>query len=148
MALCNRSAEHAVTFAANHGLSFLDWRALQRWEEYDWIIFGTKSPDYLLKKEHLADKNIGKKLIIDLCVPRNVDPNIYTHPQIQLLNIDQINHALRIRRESLLDTLNRAEQLVYEASKQTIALFHQREINRLKLWIQPQTVAVVGAGSE
>jgi glutamyl-tRNA reductase len=130
--LCNRTAENALSIASKQQLSFLEWKYMHQWDEYDWIIFGTKSPEYLLKKEDLENKKLSQKLIIDLCVPRNVDPAISNHHQIHLLNIDQINRSLKIRRQSILETLVRAEQIVFEAARQQVELFHQREQHRLK----------------
>lgn len=123
--LCNRSIDKALSFMTDKQIKILDWRHLDQWKEYDWIIFGTKSTEYLLKKEHLDDQ-IGQKLIIDLCVPRNVDPDISGHPQIHLLNIDQINRTLKIRRQSIVETLMHAEEMVLKAARQQILIFHQR----------------------
>lgn len=131
--LCNRSSERAHKVTGDLQLNFLSWHQFSQWHEYDWIVFGTKSSEYLLKKEHLENKSLGQKLVIDLCVPRNVDPLIATHPQINLLNIDQINHTLKIRRLGMTETLMRTEQIVFEAARQQTTLFHQREQHRLKI---------------
>lgn len=130
--LCNRTSESARLIASKHQLEVLEWAQIHRWDEYDWIIFGTKSPEYLLKKVDLENKKMGQKLVIDLSVPRNVDPAISRHPQIQLLNIDQINRLLKVRRHHMEQTLIQAEQIVLEAAKQQIELFHLKEQNRLR----------------
>lgn len=131
--LCNRTPEHARKITEDLQLNFLGWHQLSQWHEYDWIVFGTKSPEYLLKKEQVEGKMLGQKLVIDLCVPRNVDPLLSSHPQINLLNIDQINRTLNIRRQGIAETLSQAEHIVIEAARQQTLLFRQRENHRLKI---------------
>lgn len=130
--LCNRTSENALSIVIKKQLNFLDWKQINRWNEFDWIIFGTKSSEYLLEKRDLDLKKIGRKLVIDLSVPRNVDPAIGRHPNIQLLNLDQINRTLKIRRNHIEQTLTQAEKIVSEAALQQVELFHLREQNRLK----------------
>ncbi len=131
--LCNRTADHANSIAEQHQLDLLEWDSMKDWHQFDWIIFGTKSPEYLLKQEHLTHKNISQKLIIDLCVPRNVDPDVVNQcPSIKLLNIDQINRSLKIRRQRMITALYHAENLLVDAAKLHIDLYMQREQNRFK----------------
>jgi hypothetical protein len=62
-----------------------------------------------------------------------VDPVLSRHPNITLLNIDQINRRLKIRRRNLQDSLEAAERLVSQATTQQIHLFHKKEGDRLRL---------------
>lgn len=129
--LCNRSEDAGLLFAKKYGIEFKDWNALNSWENFDWIILGTKAPDYLLKgTESILT---SRKLIIDLSVPRNADPHLGRHSQVTLLNIDQINRQLKIRKKRLLLSLNLAEDLVGKAIEQQMKLFHEKERNRLRL---------------
>lgn len=132
ISLCNRSSEKGQKLAAKYYIPFVPWNDLQRWHEFDWIILGTKAPEYLLNQQS-SSKKIGKKLIIDLSVPRNADPILARHPEITLLNIDQINRRLKIRRERLMHSLNQAEEMISEAIQQQIELFHEKEKTRLRL---------------
>ncbi len=131
--LCNRSAKPIESIASTHQLQILDWRSISTWHDYDWIIFGTKSPDFLLSKNDLPHEFMSHKLVIDLCVPRNVDPHIGRHPHITLLNIDQINRTLKIRKQRMNQTLIQAENIVANASKRHIDIFQEKEKNRLRI---------------
>lgn len=131
--LCNRTSDYAQAIAYNQQLQFLDWNHMTLWPDFDWIIFGTKSSEYLLKLEHVENRRIGKKLIIDLCVPRNVEPCMGAHHEVTLLNIDQINYTLKVRKQSMLESLMRAEQIIHDSVYRQTALFYRREQNRLKL---------------
>ncbi len=128
--LCNRTSSHAEDIVKREKIQFLDWIHMSCWHEFDWIIFGTKSPGCLITQKHLPE-NISRKLIIDLCVPRNVDPIIGNDPRITLLNIDQLNRKLKGRRKKLSESLDKAELMVTEAAKQKVLSFHFKQNRRL-----------------
>lgn len=114
--LCNRSDNQAEMLAEHYHINPLKWSSLKNWHEFDWVIFGTKSPEYLIKKEEIAHQNISQKLIMDLSVPRNVEPKMGQDARITLLNIDQINRLLKIRHRKMNHVLTEAEIRVTEAA--------------------------------
>lgn len=119
--LCNRSHQSAKGILENYHLDWLEWSDLHNWYQYDWIIFGTKANNYLLSCECLPSFDIGKKLIIDLSVPRNVDPNIAKNLNIHLLNIDQLNSSLTERRKQMDLFISGADKLIQQfAHKHTL----------------------------
>lgn len=128
--ICNRSLDKAKNFADTYRLLTLGWDKVINWHAYDWIILGTKAPEYLCKFKDLPSHEISQKLIIDLSVPRNADPQLGRHPKITLLNIDQINRTLKLRRDRMNDMLFKAEHLVTKEINRQIHLFHQKEKNR------------------
>jgi len=127
--LCNRSLGKAENLAAKYQLPLLTWDSLERWPEFDWIIFGTKAPHYLIGKDQLNNFS-GQKLIIDLSFPRNVDPKIAKDARITLLNIDQINRMLKFRRRWLNQTLIQASEMIGAAAKLQIDLFNAKTEQR------------------
>lgn len=133
ISLCNRTEEKGLRLADKHSIPFIPWKNLHTWQKFDWIILGTKSSDFLINNHDLSENAHTKKLIIDLCVPRNADPALAKHPLITLLNIDQINRRLKIRRQQLLNSLEVAEEMVSQSIQQQIQLFHEKEKNRLRL---------------
>lgn len=132
MTICNRSTDTAQILAKANHLNVLEWDIIDEWHYYDWIILGTKSPEYLITYKHLPQL-ISQKLIIDLSVPRNVEPDLGKHPSITLLNIDQINRMLRIRKQKINHTIAKAEHLVATSSKNHIDLYHQKEKIKARL---------------
>jgi glutamyl-tRNA reductase len=133
ISLCNRSQQAGQQIANKHGVPFIDWNQMHTWHQYDWIILGTKSTEFLISSQSLNHLSMGQKLVIDLSVPRNADPTIARHPQITLLNIDQINRRLKIRRKSLSNSLMSAEQLIAEMINSQMKLFSEKEKNRLRI---------------
>lgn len=124
--LCNRTTETAERIALQTGIEHLPWKAFDRWQEYDWVIFGTKSKEHLLKASTQLVME-RKKLLIDLSVPRNIDPQIAHHPGIELFDIDQIHHMLQERRERLGVLLSHAEQKIALETAKQILLFKEKE---------------------
>lgn len=131
--LCNRTRERAENLASHHALRLLDWRNLSSWPTYDWIIFGTKSPETLIHPHDLLTTVVKPKLLIDLSVPRNVDPLLNHYPNITLLNIDQINRSLQTRHHTFTQTLLQAEQIIAHAAKTHLHLFYQKSRQRKAL---------------
>jgi glutamyl-tRNA reductase len=131
--LCNRSTKHAKEIAQKHNLELLQWNFLKNWHTYDWIIFGTKSPDFLITQHEIEQISIEEKLVMDLCVPRNVDPRLGLHGQITLLNIDQINRLLRIRHRGILQMISEAEKRIDAATQAHTDRYIQRENNKVSM---------------
>lgn len=129
--LCNRSSKNAQEIAHTYGIECLDWKYLRDWHQYDWIILGTKSPEYLLLKEDVESHLIEEKLVMDLCVPRNVDPKLGQHSKITLLNIDQINRLLKIRHRGILQTISEAENRIEQATHEHAQRYVQKEHSKV-----------------
>ncbi len=125
ISICNRSPQKALCFAAQFDVKFFDWDSLKNWHNFDFIIFGTRSPGFLLNKQQISHQ-ISNKLVIDLCVPRNVDPSLAENPKITVINIDQLNDSLVIKKEHVLHCLQKAEQHVQKSAKQQMELFQQK----------------------
>ncbi len=122
LTLCNRTPIEAKTV---EGVHILPWHKLPEWVNYDWIILGTKAQEHLIKKKDLP-LSFTPKLVVDLSVPRNVDPSLGKIKGITLLNIDQINRTLQFRRKQLENYLLEAESLIAHATGKHFTLFNQR----------------------
>ncbi len=133
MALCNRSDEQARALAATYGIEHLLWKQLSNWHEYDWVIFGTKSPEYLITSQQVCQQSISHKLILDLSVPRNVEPKLGQDPRITLLNIDQINQLLNIRHHTMAHILAEAEKRIVQATYQHVVRYTEKAQSKIAL---------------
>lgn len=131
--LCNRSHSQGEQFAEMYGVELLPWGKLDEWNSFDWIIFGTKSPEYLIKQEDISNKCLKKKLVMDLCVPRNVDPKVGKNTQITLMNIDQINRLLKIRHRQMTNCLAEAEKIISGAASQQLIRFGHKTMTKESL---------------
>lgn len=131
--ICNRSMQRAEAISEAHGVQCMDWRKFESWHNFQWIIFGTKAPGHLIRRQDLPQSCVSQKLIMDLSVPRNVEPQLGRDKRVILLNIDQINRILRVRKQKMAHLLVKAEELVGVVSKQYVETFNHKIQHRLKL---------------
>lgn len=133
MTLCNRSDDLASALAKQYDVKHMAWSQLSHWHEYDWVIFGTKSPDYLITQQEISQRTISEKLIMDLCVPRNVEPKVGQDSRITLLNIDQINRLLKTRYHRMTHMLAEAEQRVVQATQEHATRYAAKGQSKISL---------------
>jgi glutamyl-tRNA reductase len=126
LVLCNRTRAHGEALAKRQKIAYAHWDELAHWEQYDWIIAATRSPEYLLLHGHMSSPAASRKLLIDLSVPRNADPLLMQDPNIHLLNVDQINSQLELRKNRLALSLELAEELVVRTSQNYTKLFQAK----------------------
>jgi glutamyl-tRNA reductase len=135
LTLCNRSPQVAADLAALYGIETLDWNNITTWHSYDWIIFGTKASRYIVEGITTKD-TFDRKLVIDLSVPRNVNPEIAKLNGVTLLNIDEINQTLSVRRQQMSDVINKAEELINNCTNRQVGLKIQAENRRLHMAVE------------
>ncbi len=111
---CNRSQDRAERIAEQAGITGLPWETFQRWRDFDLIVCATKCPDYLLNLDQKLPGETDAKLLIDLSVPRNIDPRLTKLPGITLLNIDQLGRIVSNRRHLSTHSLEAAEAVISE----------------------------------
>lgn len=121
--LCNRSLETAKEQAKKYRLQAVNLTALVHWHKFDWIILATKCPHFLVQQQQ---KTQTPTLLIDLSVPRNVDPAIGICPGVSLFNIDQLNERLKEQRQQSSELIKLAELQIADKVKQQIEIFNQK----------------------
>ena len=78
------------------------------------IISATRSPGLTLTASMLADRGDAPLLVVDLAVPRDVDPAVGTLPGVRLLDIDHL-HDIQDR-NGIGEALSSAARMVEEAT--------------------------------
>lgn len=111
IALCNRSLDRALEWAGAKRIDVCDWQRLGSWVEYDLVVVGTRFPDLLLSERELPDDG-RRRLVVDLSVPRNVDPRMGLREGVTLLNIDQIDQMVERGRSLKAVQLREMEEFV------------------------------------
>lgn len=92
LSFCNRSVNKrpcTINHAPVFGLERLD-----SWVDFDLVILGTHCPHFLLSHKRSLARTGHKKLLIDLSVPRNVDPAMGRLRDVTLMNIDQLHRLV------------------------------------------------------
>lgn len=121
--ITNRTEDKACAFSDQYGIEFVPWSMVNSWDHFDALVLGTSAHKYLIaKKKSLR----APKLVIDLGVPRNACPKMGMHPNVKLLNIDQINKLVRGRRQSYLLKIGEIEKII------SLKALKQKEIFMVK----------------
>jgi len=130
--VCNRTRRHAQRLATA-GATVVDLTLLtEALANTDVAIFGTAAPHRLIDTDRLArirpreDRDL---LLIDLCVPRNVDPRARRLPGIRLVDLANLRRSGTTAAESVVSDVRRAEDIVEE------------ELDRYLRWLSGRSVA-------
>jgi glutamyl-tRNA reductase len=118
----NRSHERAVALAAELGgraVHFEDWA--KEFEKIDIVISSTSAPHYVLDRARLEPLMKLRKnrplLLIDIAVPRDIEPEVNFMEDVYLYNIDDLQSIaagyLRQRKEEIA----RCESIIREKAR-------------------------------
>ena len=87
--LVTKETARAQDLACRYGITLKEGSELSSWGEYDLIIAASKSTQYLVKP-YEGTGPIKTRLIVDLSMPRGVDPLVEEMASLTLLNIQDI----------------------------------------------------------
>jgi glutamyl-tRNA reductase len=113
----NRSAERGLALAHQVNGAFREWEELQRLlVEADVVIVSTGAPTYVLSRDmvHAAMKARRQRslCLIDLAVPRNVDPAAARLPDVFGYDVDDMERVVEATHEARKGEALRAEAIV------------------------------------
>ena len=122
ISMVNRSQKRVIDFADSNlpGRARLNGRLSfdarhQLAAEADVVIVATSSPEYVLTaRQLLKSKPGGEMCIIDLSVPRNVDPQIDDIPGVRVFNLDHVCQIINKNVEHRRALMGDAETVVFE----------------------------------
>jgi glutamyl-tRNA reductase len=117
--VANRTLDHAVDLAARFGAEPLP---LERLEEQlattDVVVSSTSAPGYILDAETVARARRGRQLLlIDLAVPRDLDPAIHELDGCYLYDIDDLEAIVSETLAGRRGEADRAEAIVAAESE-------------------------------
>ena len=115
----NRSPERAQLLAADIGgraVPFEDWPA--QFQHVDIAISSTSAPDYILNRARLEPLMKQRRhrplLLIDIAVPRDIDPEVNYVENVYLYNVDDLQTIANDYLKSRQDEIARCEQIIAE----------------------------------
>lgn len=127
LAFSNRSESVFSYLAKEFNAACVPWNTLQTsWKSFDFVICATKCPHYVLHKT----ESCGPKLLVDLAVPRNIDPALQTQT-VHVLNIDDLQQLLDTRERALMQKLDHAKEVIHTSVVRQIASFHAKKAHTL-----------------
>lgn len=92
------------------------------WDSYEVVVFGTKSPGYILEGALTS----LPKVMLDLSVPRNVDPSLCLASD--LYNIDQLQAKCRQQQKRVATAIQQCEEEIASLIERQRTLYYQREV--------------------
>jgi glutamyl-tRNA reductase len=119
MVIANRDAEKARAMARRfdraEGIGLSE---IASWlPEVDVLISSTAAPEPVLTRDSVEWSIAGRDrplLIIDIAVPRDIDPAIGAIPGVSLYNIDHLNRQISANREKRSSEIPKAQAIVEE----------------------------------
>ena len=120
--VANRTYERAVKVAEKFNGTPLAYNSnLDFLIDVDIVISSTNAPDYLIKRKPLADIMRRRKhrymFLIDIAVPRDVEPDVSKLDSAFLYNIDDLEAVVASNLKDRQQEAVRAEQIVSEEAK-------------------------------
>jgi glutamyl-tRNA reductase len=126
LALCTRAPLSAKEFADEKEVKLIPWDALSTWTEWDTVICGTNHSDYLIREEALKE-SCTTRLILDLSLPRNADPQLNRHSQITLMNIEELGQILHKKHQEHMEQVAFAQKEIRHAVEKQFALYTNKQ---------------------
>ncbi len=122
MVVASRSLERAQILAKEFGgraVPFDDWAA--EFEKIDIVISSTSAPHHILDRTKLEPLMKARKqrplLLIDIAVPRDVDPEVNFLENVYLYNIDDLQAVADDYLKQRRDEITRCEAIIAEKIK-------------------------------
>ena len=125
MAFCTRSPLAAESFALDHGVSVIDWAALETWKHYDLVICGTNSSGPVISS---ADGSLKTRLMIDLSVPRGISPELNRCPHLTLLNMEELGKLVEHERKERTREVASIQRTVEGFVERQIGIFNEKQM--------------------
>ncbi len=114
--VANKTFERGQALAERFGGTAIEFGSFeQRLNEVDIVIASTAAPDYVVDASMVRDalrKRRGDIFLIDLSVPRNLDPSIAEIPAAYLYNVDDLEEITDSNKERRLQRAAQADKII------------------------------------
>ena len=121
----NRSHDRAVALATELGgraVHFDDWHT--EFDKIDIVISSTSAPHYVLDRAKLEPLMKLRKnrplLLVDIAVPRDIDPEVNLLENVYLYNIDDLHAIADDYLKQRMDEIARCEKIIAEKARELI----------------------------
>ena len=141
--VANRTFERAVEAAQSLGGRAVHFDALgQGLADADLVIVATGAPHIVLHENDLraamARRTDRPLVVIDLAVPRNVDPAARTIPNVRLYDMDDLSAVVAAHHPIISPAIAAAEEIVAQEVAEFIAGWRERQVAPLIIALRSQ----------
>jgi glutamyl-tRNA reductase len=142
----NRSFERAEGLANEFGGRAVRFdECLKGMTEADIVVSSTGSPQTILNRDDIASVMPARRnrplFLIDIAVPRDIDPNVQQLPNVYLYNVDHLESIVRENVRSREQELIRCQNILEEQTRTLMAKLgpapdkpNDRTIEREAVW--------------
>jgi glutamyl-tRNA reductase len=129
----NRSAGRAAALAQQYGGEALGWERLSQalWRS-DIVISSTAAPHAILRPDSVAAAMRMRRnrplFLIDIAVPRDVDPAVGELSNVFLYDIDDLQQVIEANLEQRRREVPRVQAIVRQQAAEFMAWFHARDV--------------------
>jgi glutamyl-tRNA reductase len=139
----NRTPERAAEMAALFQGTPVEYtRFVAMLPEVDIVIASSGAPHYILQKEDMQRVISARRnrpmFLIDIAVPRNIDPAVNQLDNIFLYDIDDLEEVVHSNLRERMKEAERAEALVAEEVDRTMARLKVAEVTPIIVGLQEQ----------
>jgi glutamyl-tRNA reductase len=139
----NRTAERAVELAkAFQGTPVEYSRFIATLPEVDILIASSGAPEYILRKEDMhrviAARRNRPIFLIDIAVPRNIEPSVNDLDNVFLYDIDDLHEVVKANLNERRKEAERAEALVTEEVERMMGRLKVAEVTPMIMGLQKQ----------
>lgn len=137
----NRTYERAVETAALFGGEAVEFsKYIERLPEADIVIASTGAGEYVLTRDEMAKVIQARRnkpmFLIDIAVPRNIQPEVNTIDNVYLYDIDDLGEVVKANLQERMKEAGRAEALVSEEVERTMARLRVAEVTPAIVLVQ------------
>jgi glutamyl-tRNA reductase len=153
----NRTEDRATELARLFGGSTIPYNAfLSRLPEIDILIASSGAPHYILHKEDMRRVIEARRnrpvFLIDIAVPRNIDPAVNELDNVFLYDIDDLERVVEANRRERLKEAAQAEEIIAAEVERLLARLKSRDVaptivslqQQLEQWRQAELERVRG----
>jgi len=128
LALCSRSGFSDSLFKSLSHVEFFPWEKRKEWKQFDVVISATDYSGFVICAEEMSGEEMQNLLLIDLSVPRTIDPSLKTNPDILLLNMQEIEKLIETKRIAFLKYLEHFEKKIRQLVQRQIEIYTDKRI--------------------
>ena len=129
--ITNRSIEKAVLLAETLKATIIPWKNFKNHlQDVDIIISSTASDTYILSQEDIP-KRIHPLIIIDISLPRNIDPSINSIENIFLYDIDSLKQINEESEKQRRNEIPKALDIIEEEVASFITWVHTLKVRNI-----------------
>ncbi len=133
ISIVNRTPEHALEFGRQYGIPVYGFDRMEGClKSADVVISCTGAPHLILTRTQLEmimqTRPHHPLTLIDIAVPRDVEPDVDKLENVQLFNIDQLQPQILANQEQRCREITRVREIINEEVASFLAWYHSLEV--------------------